>query len=317
MANLTTLENIPLSLKAELSDTVFLDPEPNFVYTKTAIMTQLKKGHGDTKRFPKYSRADAFTTPLPESELDIEPQVLAKTFIDAQIAYYGTYFLITERTVDQNPEDVLRVHADELNSALRKTEDLLTRDILLTTTASIPCVSGGNGDMPTQLSEKDLSTVIATLAGAIAKPIKEMIQGSNKIGTAPVAQAYMGITHPDLIPDLEAMDDFVPVEKYGSGYNPMDAEWGAYSRIRFVQTTQVRKDTGTSILGATVYNNLILGKDAFTLVKQGGENGTLVGPKKTGALEDKYRFGIKTAFTGALLFDQHVAKVTSTRSTAL
>ena len=145
MAGFTTTLNIPLSVKAKIDATIFMDPEANYVYGLTAIESQMPKGSGDTKRFPKFSRPSAFTTPIAETELDTDPQVLAKTFIDAQINYYGTHFLISERTVDQNPEDVLRVHAGALNSALRETEDILTRNILLTTSTCIRCAGGENG----------------------------------------------------------------------------------------------------------------------------------------------------------------------------
>lgn len=317
MAGYSTLTNIPLSVKAKIDATVLLDPEANYLYSKAAIFKTMPKHNGDTLRFPKYSRPQPFPTPLEETELDVDPQTLSKTFIDSQINYYGTYFLISERTVDQNPEDVLRVHAGALNSALRETEDILTRNTLLTTTTNITCVSGENGDRPSELSEKDLSTVISTLTGYIAKPIAGQISGSNKFGTAPVAQAYMGIVHPDLLPDLEAMPNFKTIDQYGSSYKPMEAEWGSYSRIRFVQTTQAPKETTKSMNDHTIYSNLILGKDAFAVIKQDGKTATIVGPKKVGALEDKYQYGIKTVFAAALLFDQHVANVVSTRSTEL
>lgn len=317
MAGFTTLSNIPLSVKSKIDATIFMDPEANYVYGLTALEKQMPKGSGDSMRFPKYSRPSAFTTPLAESELDIDPQVLAKTFIDAEINYYGTYFLISERTVDQNPEDVLRVHAGALNSALRETEDILTRNILLTTTTNIRCVSGENGDNPSELSQKDLLTVISTLTGYQAKPITQMISGSNKFGTAPVAHAYLGITHPDLIPDLEAMPDFKTLDQYGSSYKPLDSEWGAFSKIRFVQTTQAPKETASSALDHVVYSNIILGRDAHAIIRQNSSTAKIIGPKKVGALEDKYQYGIKTVFAGVMFFDQHVANVTCTRSTEL
>lgn len=317
MAGFTTLDNIPLSVKAKIDATVLLDPEENFVYTRTLMMKDFPKGTGDTLRYPKYSRPEAFTTPLNESELDVDPQVLAKTFIDAQINYYGTRFLISQRTVEQNPEDVLRQHAGALNYALRKTEDILTRETLLTTTTYIRCTAGENGDIPTDVSEKDLSGVISTLAGYRAKPISSQIDGANKFGTAPVAQAYMGVIHPDLIPDFESMDNFKTLEQYGSSYRPMPDEWGAYSRIRFVQTTQAPKEADLSKLGNTVYSILVLGKDAASIVRQNSNTAVIVGPEKVGALKDKYNYGVRTVFAAAMLFDQFVANVTCTRSTEL
>lgn len=317
MAGFTTLTNIPLAIKAEIDSTVLMDPEANFLFAKASMQKSLSRGKGDTERFQKYGRPQSFTTPLAESELDITPQVLSKTFIDAQIDYYGTYYLISERSVIQNPEDVLRVTAGNLNSALRETEDLLARNILLTTTTNIACVAGENGDRPTDITQKDLSTAISTLVGYQAKPLSKQIDGSNKFGTAPVAQAYLGIFHPDLIPDFEAMPDFKTIDQYGSSYTPYEAEWGAYSRTRWMQTTQAPKESGVSALGNTVYSNLLMGADASVIIRQDGANATIVGPKKVGALEDKYQYGIKTSFAGALLFDQHVANITCTRSTEL
>ena len=317
MANFTTLTNIPLSIKAKIDATVLMDPEPNLVFTLTAMEKSFAKHQGDTLRFPKYSRPESFPTPLAESELDIDPQVLSKTFIDAQIDYYGTYFLISERTVDQNPEDVLRVHAGALNSALRETEDELARNVLLTTTTFLRCAGGGNGDNPTEVSEQDLLATIATLVTHQTKPITSMIDGSSKVGSAPVPQAYLGILHPDLIPDYESLANFIQTHKYGSGYKPLPAEWGAYSRIRFVQTTQAKKEAATSALVHNVYSNIILGSDAFAIIRQDSNTAKIVGPKKVGALEDKYQYGIKTVFAAALLMDQFVANLVCTRKEEL
>lgn len=314
MAGLTSTFNIPLSTKAKIDATVLMDPEPNYVYALAGVLKSMPKGHGDSYRFPKYSRPNPFATPLTESEVDIDPQVLSKTFVDAQLNYYGTYFLITERTIDQNPEDVLRVHAGALNSALRETEDILTRNVLLSSTTSINCSGGENGDLPTDISQKDLSSIIATLTGNMAKPITSQVDGGNKFGTAPVAQAYMGIMHPDLIPDFEAMPDFKTLDQYGSSYKPLPAEWGAYSRIRFMQTTQVPKETARSASGNSIYTNSVLGRDAFSIIKQDQRVAEIVGPNKVGSLRDKYEYGIKTVFSAALLFDEHVANVLCTRS---
>jgi len=317
MSNLTSTLNIPLSTKAEIDATIYLDPEANLVFTSTARVTTLKDGMGDTKRFPKYSLADSFETPIEETELDIDPQQLTKTFIEAEIKYYGTYFLIAERVVMQNPEDVLRVHAKSLNYALRKTEDILTRDVLDKSATSAPCIYGSNGDVPSQFSEKDFSTLIAQMAANQAKPISGVVSASSKFGTAPVSQAFMSIIHPDLIPDLMSLDNFTKTVEYGSNYKPMEAEWGAYDRIRFVQTTQALKEAAKSLLNKTVYTSPVLGRDAFTIIRQTSQNGKVVGPEKVGALDDKYKYGIKTSFAAAVLYDEHIFNVTCTRSTEL
>jgi len=172
-------------------------------------------------------------------------------------------------------------------------------------------------DDPSEMSQRDWLTVISTLTGYQAKTITQKISGSNKFGTAPVAQAYLGITHPDLIPDLEAMPDFKTLVEYGSSYKPLDSEWGSYSRIRFVQTTQAPKETSTSALDHVVYSNLVLGKDAHGIIRQNSNTAKIVGPRKVGALDDKYQYGIKTVFAGVMFFDQHVANVVCTRSTEL
>ena len=317
MAGLTGLSTLTLATKADIDATIYMDPEANYLYSRAASHKTLGDGNGDTKRFQKYALPEAFTTPLVETELDPTPQVLSKTFIDAQIDYYGTYYLITERSVKQNPEDVLRVAAGNLNAALRKTEDILARNILLTTTTNIACVSGENGDRPTEITAKDLSTVISTLVGLQAKPISKQINASGNFGTAPVAQAYLGVFHPDLIPDFEAIPDFKTIDQYGSVFTPYEAEWGAYSRSRWMQTTQSPKESAKSALGKSVYGNFLMGANAFSIIKQEQSNGEIVGPNKVGALKDKYEYGIKTSFAGALLFDQHVANVTATRSTEL
>ena len=314
MANLSGLSSVSPAQKAKIDATIYMDPESNYLHTLNAVQKTMPLHSGDTIRFNKYKLPSRFTTPLAESESDIDPQLLSKTFIDAQINYYGTYYLLSERMVNQNVEDVLKVTAGNLNTALRDTEDILTRNTLLTTTSYIDCTKGDNGDYPTQLSGADLSKVVATLVGYKAKPITKQMSGSNKFGTAPVAQAYIGIVHSDLISDLEEIPNFKTIDQYGTNWQPLPAEWGSYSRLRLLQTDQTKKTDSASANGKPVYDNIMMGDGAYSVIRQSSENGKIIGPTPEGALEDKIKYGIKTAFSSALLFDQHVMRVRSTLS---
>ena len=90
MAGFTSLTNIPLSVKAKINETIFMNPEANYVYALTAMQKEMPMHSGDTLRFPKYSRPSPFPNPLAESELDIDPQTLSKTFIDQDSCFLGS-----------------------------------------------------------------------------------------------------------------------------------------------------------------------------------------------------------------------------------
>ncbi len=85
----------------------------------------------------------------------------------------------------QNQDPVLNELADRLGVSLKQTEDQLIRDMLQATASFINCVSGGNGDNPTEITAPDILDVIRALRGNSAYSFLTGVGGEDRFGTAP------------------------------------------------------------------------------------------------------------------------------------
>lgn len=75
--------------------------------------------------------------------------------------------------------------ADRLGVSLKQTEDQLIRDMLQATASFINCVSGGNGDNPTEITAPDILDVIRALRSNSAYSFLTGVEGMDRFGTAP------------------------------------------------------------------------------------------------------------------------------------
>lgn len=116
----------------------------------------------------------------------------------------------------QSQDPVLNEAAQRLGVAMRQTEDELTRNMLAATASFINCVSGVNGDSPTEITRPDINRVVRTLANNNAYTILGGIEGQDRFGTAPVRSAYFALASTQLMSDLDNVAGFINVAQYPS-----------------------------------------------------------------------------------------------------
>jgi hypothetical protein len=107
---------------------------------------------------------------------------------------------VTVKCTLQNQDPVLNECAARLGVSLRQTEDVLTRDMLASTSAFINCTAGVNGDNPTELTRSDVDDVVRALLGNNAYTILDNIEGEDKFGTAPKMNGRFKFSLIDLEP---------------------------------------------------------------------------------------------------------------------
>ena len=144
------------------------------------------------------------------------------------------------------------------------------RDMLVSTSSFINCTGGTNGDNPTNIARSDIDLVVRQLRGANAYSFLSGIEGENKFGTAPVRDAYFGLGHTDLIGQLDNVNGFIQKWNYPSTQNTLDAEWGTISNVRFLLSSIGSVTPNASMLGASIYNTIICGRESFASVEQDG-----------------------------------------------
>ena len=154
--------------------------------------------------------------------------------------------------------------------SLRQSEDELMRDMLRATASSVNCVSGGNGDNPTEITRSDCDYIVRVLRGNNAYSFMNGVEGDDKFGTAPVRDAYFALGHTDLIGQLDQVDGFVQKWNYPRQESTLDAEWGTVANLRFLLSSIGSTTSAASLLGATVYNNFVVGREAYAAIEQDG-----------------------------------------------
>ena len=297
-------------------DRVLLSMEdPRLIHTKVAMKKNLASKSGEIIRMERYDDIGSATVPLGNSGVTPPNKSMSSVFVDAKIQFYGTWIEINEQVDITSQSPVLNQRAKLLGRSMRRTEDDLVRDLLATTAFSVFAVGGVNGDVPTEITLSDVQDVVKGLLGHDAMTVSDSIEGTNKFGTGPVPNAYIGMGHTDLSSTLENINGFKQTVEYGSQKDIDAAEWGSLGRVRFLLSSRGSKVLATSGLGNTVYNTIIAGMEAYTTIGLEKANASFIYHDKRsagGPLELNSTGGWKMSHAQAITNDAWIANLKST-----
>jgi N4-gp56 family major capsid protein len=241
---------------------------PKLIHTKFAQRRQLPRKMGDTIVFRRYNRLA--TVPIPLQDGVTPPgTALSTQDLKARVDFYGNFVTLTNQVEFTVQDRVLNESARLLAQNLGQTMDEVTRDVLASTSSVLQCANGSNGNTPTEINKLDLDIAVKTLLGNNAEMISEVITGMDMFGTAPVRPAFWGYMDTGLLDDLEQVSNFVSIAQYPSQQTVLDAEWGSTGNIRWLYTSV----GSVSSASPAVYNNFIIGKEAYAVVHLGVESG--------------------------------------------
>lgn len=189
--------------------------------------------------------------------------------------------------------------------------------MLASTASFINCVGGVNGDNPTEITRTDIDTVVRTLRGNNAYSFLTGIEGEDRFGTAPVRDAYFGLGHTDLIGQLDNVQGFIQKWNYPNQLSTLDAEWGTVANVRFLLSSIGSFTLNASLLGATVYNIFIVGREAYAAIEQDGYSASFIyrPPIYDGPLALNASVGYKFAEVPRITNDTWVFNLRATLST--
>jgi len=268
MANVTTTAVLPPAVREYYDRLLLMTAYPQLVHTKFAQKRVLPKKMGDTIVFRRYARLS--TVPIPLTDGVTPPGApLSATDIKARVDFYGNFVTITNQ-VELTVEDrVLNEASRLLAQNLAQTMDEVARDVLASSSSVLQCTNGVGASTPTELTKADIDSAVQTLLGNEAEMISDVIVGSNKFGTSPIRPAFWGYIDTALLDDLEAVSNFVSTSQYSAQQPVLNEEWGATGNVRWLYTS-----VGSVTDAATpVYNNFIIGKEAYAVVHLGAETG--------------------------------------------
>jgi N4-gp56 family major capsid protein len=193
-------------------------------------------------------------------------RVLKKITVETTLARYGEMIDYTDE-VELFSEDYLQVrYREELGElANSRFEDLIQLDMLATPTKMYagPATSqvtlgdgitaDGSDDDIYKVSYDLIRRAVRKLVQNRAKKNKEIVVGSTKIDTKPLAKAYYAIIGANVKGDLENLTRgtgaeaefvFVPVHKYASIDSIAEGEVGSMHEVRFIEAEAALVDEG-------------------------------------------------------------------------
>ncbi len=260
---LTTTTEIDSGVMLFYERTLLKTPYPQYVHNKFAERYSIPSGSSRTVKMRRYSRFAAATTPLAEG---IRPsgKRMVKVDILATVQQYGDWVNITDVVLLTVPDKVITKAVELQSDQMKNTLDQLTRDILGASASSTTCT---NGDPTvTYLNKIDIDSVVQTLIGNTASYITKLVKAGAGQGTSPIAAAFAGILHTDLIDDIERVTGFKGTHLYANqGLMDDQAEYGATGKVRWLLSTQ-------GYTSSSNYYLPIIAKDAYASIDIAGGN---------------------------------------------
>lgn len=172
-------------------------------------------------------------------------------------------------------------------------------------------------DNPTNLGIVDFSLVAATLDTNNAYKFMSGIEGMDRFGTGPVRSAYFMLSSTELQPDFDGLQGsgFLSQWNYPTNASALPSEFGSVFNIRILTSSEAPISRGTSSLGADVYYNTVVGKQAITHIAQDGYSMNLIyrDPYYSGMLAQNATLAVKFAQAQAITQDTAIRNLLSTR----
>lgn len=235
--------------------------KPYQIFLEPAQKAKLPDGESDSYRWRRQNVLPTATVALSEG---VPPAGSEMTVVDvdAKLEQYGDYLTISDKVQYLVSSPSMNDNMDLLAQQMGETMDELVSSTLQSTASVYNCQYGTNGQSPTELTAKDLRTVVKDLKGASAKMYTPIMRGENRDGTLPQRDAYWGLGHTDLEVDIEELASFVPLSKYPNPGMGKMGEIGSAGNIRIKLSP-----LGTLTAGSPdVYDFFVCGKDAYGAV---------------------------------------------------
>ncbi len=313
--SITTTSNLPAPILQSLAPGMLSVPTPNFNYIIPAEKYSMPRQGGTTMRFLRPVPLSPPVTQLGNSGIEPASQVATREVIDAVMAFYGTSVILNEQVIIQDQDPVLSWVTERLGVAMRQAEDIILRDFLLSAASVYNCKGGINGDVPTELTTRDLSAVAASLDTANAFKFLSGKQGEDRFGSSPIRSAYFFLTSTQMQPTFDAMDKFTSTWNYPNQNDTIISEYGAVYNFRiFTSSESAVQLAASNINGADVYNNMAIARESYGHIDQDGYSSQLLyrPPIFSGPLALNGTLGVKFAQTQAILQETWLRNVRCT-----
>ena len=309
----------------EFYDTELLEnARAEMIYAQFAKRQPLPKGHKGTVEFRKWNTFGN-ASKLTEGVIPTGQQ-FGMTYLTATIDQYGTYTAISDRLELEAYDDVILGATEEMGASAAETQEVLTRNALMTGTNVMYCDNikddGTYVDTPTGCSGMGAGGGSQGAHGwskLTPKMVNKAYTIMKKMKVPKINNKYFAVIHPSVAYDLRNDKDWIEAHKYAATEEIFNGEIGELHGVRFIENPDA------PVLGGTLYQNkssgvtyatFFFGKDGFAIIDpEGGALEMIVHDKADGTggpLNQFSTIGYKFETNGAtILYNERVLRVMS------
>jgi N4-gp56 family major capsid protein len=263
--------------------------QPILILEKMGKAYPMPREKGLIMRWRRPVPFDVVDTALTEG-VTPAPQILEYEDIEVTIAQYGAWVSYTDVIQDTHEDPNLQVITQLLGEQAASTKEAIIWGVLC---AGTNVIYSGTATARNQVSAPlvadDIAAAVSELKANHAMKITKVLKAGTGQGTEPVQGAYVLVSHTDTEWDWRKMDNFISVERYGSGSPINEHEIGMVNQVRIVLTPHLEPKYGagsTNITGVRnngtnvdVYCSVILAQDAFATVPLAGKGSVAIAAK--------------------------------------
>lgn len=300
--------------------------QPHLIIQQFGQAKPLRKNDTDTRKFRRYERLSAATTPLTEG---VTPTGSTPTTTDytATLNQYGDFLTLTDKIADMHTDPVLKEYSGMIGEQAALTVETIAFGVLKAGTTVYFANGSARTDVNTALTLNLQRKATRGLKRQLARPFTTKLSSSPSFNTESVLPSFIGLVHPDMEPTVRGLPGFKDVVDYGSA-TPYESEIGAVENVRYLTSTVfeawadgggAKAGSGTTMISTTgtnadVYPVLYLSPDAFGNVPLKGQNAMtpmVLNPKPRGGdpLGQRGSVGWKTYYTCVILNQAWMARV--------
>lgn len=239
--------------------------------------TELGVAPGLTINFMRYNNLAVASGPLTEG-VRLETNALTASQFSITVAEHGYAIAVSELLLNASFDDVMASASRLLGRNMALYLDGQARDTLLTGTSTIYGYQAAS--TRSAVSPYDAGTAATSRAGLTGDfylspaAVKDAVETLASKNVPRLGETYVAFVHPHQSRKLRDNPEFIEVTKYAAPGNFMLGEIGRLYDTVFIETTQVKKNTGidfnadgdktdTGEAAAAYYQSIFIGDNAF------------------------------------------------------
>ncbi len=298
------------------------------IYAQFGKHVELSARHSGRVEFRKFNTF-ARATQLVEGVIPAGQKVGVST-IYGSIAQYGTYVTVSDKLELRGYDDIIDNATLEMSASMNESQEVLTRDALLTGTNVIYCPNillatrAIDGAVPTSCAQmKASSTSVSLLTPDVVAQVVTHLR-RNKAPT--IGNSYVAVIHPSVAHDLRNCPEWVDLHRYDSSREIFNGEIGELHGVRFVMNpdapvlgvageTSAGDDEYVNAQRTHTYATYFFGLDPFGIIDPEGGGAEMIVHDKSeigGPLNQFSTIGYKFETNGAtILYPERMVRVMS------